>query len=63
MMVITKATLPKRFWKQLAKVFCPIRVPIRANKPAMIIELITIKTIGSTIINNAFPKYIIGFIV
>jgi hypothetical protein len=63
MMVITKATLPRRFWKQLVKVLCPIRVPNRANKTDMIIELITIKTIGSTIMNSAFPKYIIGFIV
>jgi hypothetical protein len=56
MIVITKATLPKRLWKQLTKVLCPIRAPREANKPAMIIELTTAKTTGTTIINSDFPR-------
>jgi hypothetical protein len=56
MIVITKATLPRISWKQLTKVLCPIRAPREANKPAIMIELTTAKTTGTTIINSDFPR-------
>lgn len=45
------------FWKQLTKVLCPIKLPIKANKALMVIDVRTVKATGITTVSSVFPMY------
>jgi hypothetical protein len=44
-------------WKQLTKVLCPIKLPIKANKALMVIDVRTVKATGITTVSSVFPMY------
>lgn len=54
---ITTVTPPSIPWKQLTKVLCPIKLPIKPNKALIVIDVTTMKATGSTTVSSVFPMY------
>ena len=55
---ITTVTPISTLWKQLTKLLCPIKLPIKANKALMVIDVRTVKATGSTTVSSVFPMYL-----